>query len=60
MPKVAQRRANGASRDKPYAAPVAKTKVANNIFRMNTDLGYVYQSLEVFELALMVLQSAYP
>lgn len=40
MPKVAQRRAHGASRDKPYAAPVAKAKAANNIFRMNTDLGY--------------------
>ena len=40
MPKHARRQSNGISKADPYAgAAVRKNKVANNIFKMNTDIG---------------------
>ncbi|PYH90671.1 dimethyladenosine transferase [Aspergillus ellipticus CBS 707.79] len=39
MPKVKQQKRNSASKASPYADAAAKTKAANSIFRMNTDLG---------------------
>jgi hypothetical protein len=40
MPKVRQKKANGLGRDAPYSATrPEKHSAANNIFRMNTDLG---------------------
>ncbi|KAF2671128.1 rRNA adenine dimethylase [Microthyrium microscopicum] len=41
MPKANPRRSNGSSRDTPYSAstPKSRPKGANNIFKMNTDLG---------------------
>jgi hypothetical protein len=41
MPKARQKKANGPGRDVPYStARPEKHSAANNIFRMNTDLGY--------------------
>ncbi|PYI01068.1 dimethyladenosine transferase [Aspergillus sclerotiicarbonarius CBS 121057] len=39
MPKVKQQKRNSASKASPYADAAAKTKAANSIFKMNTDLG---------------------
>lgn len=39
MPKVNQNRRHGATGSSPYADAAAKTKAANSIFRMNTDIG---------------------
>ena len=40
MPKSARKHSNGVSKSDPYAgAVVRKNKVANNIFKMNTDIG---------------------
>ncbi|OJK00047.1 hypothetical protein ASPACDRAFT_120102 [Aspergillus aculeatus ATCC 16872] len=39
MPKVKQPKRNSASKANPYADAAAKTKAANSIFKMNTDLG---------------------
>ncbi|XHG08113.1 hypothetical protein AWENTII_011234 [Aspergillus wentii] len=39
MPKVKQGKRNSASQANPYADAVAKTKAANSIFKMNTDIG---------------------
>jgi 18S rRNA (adenine1779-N6/adenine1780-N6)-dimethyltransferase len=40
MPKSARKNSNGISKADPYAgAAVRKNKMANNIFRMNTDIG---------------------
>ncbi|RAL05055.1 dimethyladenosine transferase [Aspergillus ibericus CBS 121593] len=39
MPKVRQQKRNSASKASPYADAAAKTKAANSIFKMNTDLG---------------------
>ena len=39
MPKAAGRKHNGAARSSPYAQAAVKTKAANSIFKMNTDLG---------------------
>ncbi|RAH45960.1 dimethyladenosine transferase [Aspergillus brunneoviolaceus CBS 621.78] len=39
MPKVKQQKRNSASKANPYADAAAKTKAANSIFKMNTDLG---------------------
>ncbi|CAF9924122.1 MAG: Dimethyladenosine transferase [Heterodermia speciosa] len=40
MPKsTTKKRHNGAPHSSPYAHAAAKTKAANNIFKMNTDLG---------------------
>jgi hypothetical protein len=39
MPKASPKKRNGASSAKPYGLPAAKTKAANSIFKMNTDLG---------------------
>ena len=40
MPKSARKHSNGVSKSDPYAgAAVRKNKVANNIFKMNTDIG---------------------
>jgi hypothetical protein len=38
MPKTASKKGN-AARSSPYAAGASKAKAANNIFKMNTDLG---------------------
>lgn len=37
MPKAASKKRNGAAQSSPYAT--TRTKGANNIFKMNTDLG---------------------
>ncbi|KAL8783343.1 MAG: hypothetical protein Q9195_009413 [Heterodermia aff. obscurata] len=39
MPKSTPKKRNGAPHSSPYAHAAAKTKAANNIFKMNTDLG---------------------
>jgi 18S rRNA (adenine1779-N6/adenine1780-N6)-dimethyltransferase len=39
MPKSAPKKRNSASQASPYAQAAAKTKAANSIFRMNTDIG---------------------
>lgn len=39
MPKVKQQKRNSASKASPYADAAAKTKAANTVFKMNTDLG---------------------
>jgi 18S rRNA (adenine1779-N6/adenine1780-N6)-dimethyltransferase len=40
MPKENFKKRNGVSNDSsPYAQAAAKTKAANSIFRMNTDIG---------------------
>ena len=40
MPKSARKNSNGISKADPYAgAAVRKNKMANNIFKMNTDIG---------------------
>lgn len=40
MPKANFKKRNGASHDSsPYAQAATKTKAANSIFRMNTDIG---------------------
>ncbi|WEW57963.1 Dimethyladenosine transferase [Emydomyces testavorans] len=39
MPKASQKKRNSASKTGPYAQAAAKTKAANSIFRMNTDIG---------------------
>lgn len=39
MPKASQKKRNSASQSDPYAHAAAKTKAANSVFRMNTDLG---------------------
>ncbi|KAL2003248.1 hypothetical protein VTN02DRAFT_4561 [Thermoascus thermophilus] len=39
MPKASQKKRNGASQASPYAQAAAKTKAANSIFKMNTDIG---------------------
>ena len=39
MPKSTAKKRNGAPHSSPYAHAAAKTKAANNIFKMNTDLG---------------------
>jgi hypothetical protein len=47
MPKSAQKKGNG-SRSTPYSpASAAKAKAANNIFKMNTDLGYLSQPTQL-------------
>lgn len=39
MPKAGPEKRNGAAQSSPYAHAAAKTKAANNIFKMNTDIG---------------------
>lgn len=39
MPKANHKKRNNASHSTPYAEAAAKTKAANSIFRMNTDIG---------------------
>ena len=39
MPKASTKKRNGAGSNGPYAQPATKVKAANNIFKMNTDLG---------------------
>lgn len=40
MPKAGhKKRNNGAAQSSPYAHAAAKNKAANNIFKMNTDIG---------------------
>lgn len=39
MPKALSKKRNSASQASPYAQAAAKTKAANNVFRMNTDIG---------------------
>ncbi|BDD63788.1 Dimethyladenosine transferase [Monascus purpureus] len=39
MPKANHKKRNNASHSSPYAEAAAKTKAANSIFRMNTDIG---------------------
>lgn len=39
MPKASQKKRNSASQASPYAQAAAKTKAANSIFKMNTDIG---------------------
>jgi hypothetical protein len=39
MPKVLSKKRNGAAQTSPYAQAAAKTTAANNIFKMNTDMG---------------------
>jgi 18S rRNA (adenine1779-N6/adenine1780-N6)-dimethyltransferase len=39
MPKVNSKKRNSASQNNPYAHAAAKTKAANSIFKMNTDMG---------------------
>lgn len=39
MPKAAGKKRNGAAQSSPYAHAAVKTKAANSIFKMNTDLG---------------------
>ncbi|KAI9812606.1 MAG: Dimethyladenosine transferase [Pycnora praestabilis] len=39
MPKSASKKRNDAAQSNPYANAAAKTKAANNIFKMNTDIG---------------------
>lgn len=39
MPKAGPKKRNGAAQSSPYAHAAAKTKAANTIFKMNTDIG---------------------
>ena len=39
MPKLPSKKRNGAASSSPYSQPATKAKAANNIFKMNTDLG---------------------
>lgn len=39
MPKAPSKKRNSASQASPYAQAAAKIKAANNVFRMNTDIG---------------------
>lgn len=39
MPKATSKKRNNASQNSPYAQAAAKTKAANTIFKMNTDMG---------------------
>lgn len=39
MPKGPQKKRNGAASSSPYAQGPTKARVANNVFKMNTDLG---------------------
>ncbi|MCJ1281702.1 Dimethyladenosine transferase [Xylographa opegraphella] len=39
MPKLQSKKRNGATSSSPYDRPAGKAKAANNIFKMNTDLG---------------------
>lgn len=39
MPKFNSKKRNSASQSSPYAQAAAKTKAANSIFKMNTDIG---------------------
>ncbi|KAI4133073.1 MAG: hypothetical protein LQ347_002308 [Umbilicaria vellea] len=39
MPKAGPKNRNGVAKSSPYAHAAAKTKAANNIFKMNTDIG---------------------
>ncbi|PGH19066.1 dimethyladenosine transferase [Helicocarpus griseus UAMH5409] len=39
MPKAPSKKRNSAAQASPYAQAAAKTKAANNVFRMNTDIG---------------------
>lgn len=39
MPKVASNKRNGAAQKSPYGRTSAKTTGANNLFKLNTDIG---------------------
>lgn len=39
MPKAKQGKRNSASKGNPYSDAAAKTKAANSVFKMNTDIG---------------------
>lgn len=39
MPKAKQGKRNSASKGNPYTDAAAKTKAANSVFKMNTDIG---------------------
>ena len=39
MPKIRPKKHNGAAQSSPYTQAAAKTTAANNIFKMNTDMG---------------------
>jgi 18S rRNA (adenine1779-N6/adenine1780-N6)-dimethyltransferase len=39
MPKANSKKRNSAPHGNPYAQAAAKTKAANSIFKMNTDMG---------------------
>lgn len=39
MPKAKQGKRNSASKANPYSDAAAKTKAANSVFKMNTDIG---------------------
>ncbi|MCJ1439104.1 Dimethyladenosine transferase [Xylographa pallens] len=39
MPKLQSKKRNGAASSSPYDYPATKAKAANNVFKMNTDLG---------------------
>lgn len=39
MPKVKQKKRNSASQSNAFSDAAAKTKAANSIFKMNTDIG---------------------
>jgi len=39
MPKATQKKRNGAASSSPYAQGPTKARAANNVFKMNTDLG---------------------
>lgn len=39
MPKGPQKKRNGAASSSPHAQGPTKARVANNVFKMNTDLG---------------------
>ena len=39
MPKLQSKKRNGAASSSPYAYPATKANAANNVFKMNTDLG---------------------
>ena len=39
MPKFQSKKRNGTAQTSPYSQAAAKTKAANNVFKMNTDMG---------------------
>jgi len=39
MPKTPHKKRNGAASSSPYAQAPTKARAANNVFKMNTDLG---------------------